>query len=165
MAGLGAGPSAASGPDVMQREDIKFEIMGVDDDKVQHLVLKQLMTKHGYNYTQCTSSEACLELLAKRKAESGIEAFPAVVLMDIMMPGISGLDCTRKIRDLYDNSPLPIIMVTTMDAEEGMCEGIEAGCNDYITKPFQQDALLSRIRVQINLLQRIKLKQGSHPQP
>ena len=75
-----------------------------------------------------------------------------LILLDIMMPKVSGFDVCHKIREEYLPSELPIIMVTAKDQVSDLVEGFNSGANDYLAKPFSKGELLARIRTHLNLL-------------
>ncbi|MFO7548455.1 MAG: response regulator transcription factor [Acidimicrobiia bacterium] len=76
---------------------------------------------------------------------------PSIVLLDVMLPGASGLDVCRQIRTLSD---VPIIMLTARDSEADKVAGLELGADDYVTKPFSMRELIARVRAQIRRSQR-----------
>ncbi|MGL4369387.1 MAG: diguanylate cyclase domain-containing protein [Spirochaetota bacterium] len=86
---------------------------------------------------------------ALRFIEGG--AIPDLVLLDIMMPRISGFEVCRRIRAIYSPSKLPIIMLTAKDQVNDLVEGFTLGANDYITKPFSKYELFARIRLHLML--------------
>jgi two-component system response regulator RegX3 len=86
------------------------------------------------------AADGRLALLEFERAE------PSVVLLDLMLPGISGLDVCRAIRA---TSSVPIIMLTAKDAESDKVAGLEMGADDYVTKPFSMRELVSRVRAQL----------------
>ncbi len=77
--------------------------------------------------------------------EKAIEEKPQLILMDIRMPGMDGREATRKIRSNPETMNIPILATTVLDRETELTECIEAGCNDYIVKPFTPKELASRI--------------------
>jgi two-component system cell cycle response regulator DivK len=77
--------------------------------------------------------------------EKAIEEKPDLILMDIRMPGMDGREATRKIRSNPETKDIPILATTVLDREAELTECIEAGCNDYIVKPFTPKQLASRI--------------------
>jgi two-component system response regulator RegX3 len=90
------------------------------------------------------------EAVAAVDGRAGLEAArthrPDVVLLDLMLPGMSGLDVCRQIRGFSD---VPIIMLTAKDSEADKVTGLELGADDYLTKPFSMRELLARVRAQI----------------
>ncbi|MDZ7815657.1 MAG: response regulator [Planctomycetota bacterium] len=88
------------------------------------------------------------------KAETGEEGLrlaqkhlPDLLVLDVMMPGISGFDVCRKLRGSLATSQIPVILLTAVSEEEGQEEGTEVGADDYITKPFSPDKLRSRAQM------------------
>ncbi len=73
------------------------------------------------------------------------EEKPQLILMDIMLPGMDGREATRRIRSNQETNEIPILVVTALTQESQLRECIEAGCNDYIVKPFKTKELVSRI--------------------
>ncbi|MEM6285180.1 MAG: hybrid sensor histidine kinase/response regulator, partial [Chloroflexota bacterium] len=69
-----------------------------------------------------------------------------LILLDVMMPHINGIDAMRIIRQTYDRQQLPIILITAMNSEEAMVNGLESGANDYITKPFKMKEVGVRVK-------------------
>ena len=89
-------------------------------------------------------------------AESGPRALEMVgahrvdaVLLDVMMPGMSGLETLRRLRESRSVSDLPVIMVTAKDRSEDVVEALDLGANDYVTKPIDFPIALARIRTQV----------------
>ena len=81
----------------------------------------------------------------KQGVAKAIEEKPNLILMDIMMPGMDGREATRRIRSNPISKDIPILATTGLSRESDLNECIEAGCNDYIVKPFAPKELVSRI--------------------
>lgn len=111
-------------------------ILLVEDDQTIRLTVEFALTKAGYAVTTASDGAAALEY-----AHS---ANPDLILLDLMLPKVSGLDVARSLR--AHNDEVPIIMLTALDREEDKIRGLDAGADDYITKPFSTDELLARIR-------------------
>ena len=110
----------------------------VVDDQPQNLrLMDAVLSPRGFTVLTASSGEAALELLGQR--------LPDVVLLDVMMPGLDGYETCRRIRAEPATSFIPVVMVTASgDAEK--IHAIEAGADDFITKPFDQSELLARVR-------------------
>ncbi len=110
-------------------------ILAVDDDvQVLHLVRRTLETE-GYRVITADSGEAAVAAFEQQ--------LPDLVVLDIMMPGIDGYAVCQRIRSF---SHVPIIMLTAMGSNEEMARGLDAGADDYVTKPFSVEVLLARVR-------------------
>jgi two-component system KDP operon response regulator KdpE len=110
-------------------------ILVVDDDPQIRRVLKVTLSGHGFEVDDARNGEEALERLRARRAD--------LVLLDINMPGLSGLDVCRAIRA---HSEVAIIMLTVRDEEADTVEALDAGADDYVTKPFKPSELSARIR-------------------
>ena len=113
-------------------------ILVIDDERAIREMVVMALEKEGFS---------CLEASDAHKAESLInESAPDMLLLDWMMPGINGVDFTRKLRRHDETRELPIIMLTAKTEEEDLIRGLESGADDYITKPFSPRALIARIQ-------------------
>jgi CheY-like chemotaxis protein len=120
----------------------KRHILVVDDEPVNLKVLKNHLEREGYVVTLASDGQEALNLLEK-------ENHFHLVLLDVMMPRISGFEVCQKIRETHLSSELPIIMVTAKNQVNDLVEGFDLGANDYIVKPFSRDELLARVKSQI----------------
>ena len=118
-------------------------ILVVDDDDTSAMVLQQQLTHAGYAVERAANGPDALEAVAT--------APPQLVLLDVMMPGMSGLEVCQRLREDHDPSTLPVIMVTARTRPEDVLEGFNAGANDYLAKPFYQQEMLARVRAQLNI--------------
>lgn len=112
-------------------------ILIVDDDPVNATLLMDQLQPLGFATEVCYSGEECLALLERK--EFGL------VLLDIMMPGLSGLEVLPRLRERFPPVELPVIMVTSMDNDEKVVEALGLGANDYIVKPVNIDVAVARI--------------------
>lgn len=114
-------------------------ILVVDDTPHNVKLLADLLQARG-GYRVCTaqSGAEALEVLEKEK--------PDLALLDVVMPGLSGYDVCRRIRAAPQTALLPVVMVTALDPNEERVKGIEAGADDFITKPVNTAELLARVR-------------------
>jgi two-component system, OmpR family, KDP operon response regulator KdpE len=110
-------------------------ILVVDDDPQIRRVLRVTLTGQGFEVDDARNGEAALEKLRESRFD--------LVLLDINMPGMSGLDVCREIRS---NSEIAVIMLTVRDNESDTVEALDAGADDYVTKPFKPAELSARIR-------------------
>jgi CheY-like chemotaxis protein len=115
------------------------QILIVDDSKTIHVMLSRILRKYGYETLSAYDGETGLELINTHR--------PALVLMDVVMPGISGFQATRQIRKSHDPeiARLPVLIISgnAQPTEQYWSEKI--GANGFLPKPFDNDELLSRI--------------------
>ncbi len=117
----------------------KEKILVIDDEEDILELVRYNLAKNGYRVTCVTSAERGLEKLN--------EETPHVILLDLMLPGMDGLDMCRKLRNNAATANIPIIMITAKGEDADIVTGLELGADDYITKPFSPRVLLARIRV------------------
>jgi len=120
-------------------------ILVVDDEGTNRMLMKALLSSRGYQVVEAESGEQALEILESSKVD--------VVLMDVMMPGIDGIEACRRIRRRAEWIHLPIIIVTSLTDRETRIKGKEAGCDDFLNKPVDDLELLARVHnlVLVNL--------------
>jgi len=114
------------------------KILVVDDVPVNVKLLADLLTIKGYDVVTAANGAEALVRVEKDR--------PGLVLLDVMMPGMSGYDVCRKIRENPATTMLPIIMVTALDPTQERVKGIEAGADDFLSKPINQPELLARVK-------------------
>src|SRR5699024_4783014 len=110
------------------------KVLLVDDEKRMLDLLALYLRPHNYDYKKAIDSNEALRFLKE-------EAFD-IVLLDVMMPKMDGWELCKEIRKFSD---VPIIMVTAREQREDIVKGLKLGAEDYITKPFNEDALLARM--------------------
>lgn len=113
----------------------KASVLVVDDDVRMLRLMQRTLELEGYRVLLASSGEATLKLLD--------EETPDLVLLDIMLPGMDGYSVCRRIREF---SEIPVIMVTAKGNEEEKVEGLDAGADGYVTKPFSVSELAARVR-------------------
>lgn len=113
-------------------------ILVVDDEPQIRRVLRSTLSSRGYTISEAASGEEALQVLPKLK--------PDLILLDVNLPGISGIDTCREIRR---SSDAPLIMLTVRNAERDKVQALDAGADDYVTKPFGIEELLARIRASL----------------
>jgi two-component system KDP operon response regulator KdpE len=116
-------------------------ILVADDEPQIRRVMRTSLTEQGYIVTDARSGEEALERLR--------QDHPDLVLLDMNMPGIGGLEACREIRETSD---VAVIILTVRDSEADKVAALDAGADDYITKPFSMPELLARIRAALRRL-------------
>ncbi len=119
----------------------RHRILLVEDDARIRASLRLAMGDEGYEVLEAADAEAGLLAMAAER--------PELLLVDVMLPGMSGLDLVRRIRR---TSAIPVIIVTARDDSHDVVAGLEAGADDYVTKPYNVKELAARIR---SLLRRV----------
>ena len=113
-----------------------MKILVVDDERAVRESLRRALALEGYDVDLAADGEEALESV--RRAE------PDALILDVLMPGVDGLEVSRRLR--RSGSKVPILMLTARDAIENRVEGLDAGADDYVTKPFALEELLARVR-------------------
>ena len=125
----------AAAPD---RPAAKPKLLIVDDTPLNLKLLGDLLAVKGYAVATASNGEEALARLAQE--------VPDLVLLDVMMPGLSGYDVCRRIRADPATALLPVVMVTSLDPQQERVHGIEAGADDFLSKPINQPELFARVQ-------------------
>jgi CheY-like chemotaxis protein len=116
----------------------KAKIMVVDDTPANVKLLVDLLEAQQFSVITASSGEEALRLI--------LAEYPDLILLDVMMPGMNGYEVCRRIRENPATALLPIVMVTALDPVDEKLHGIEAGADDFLTKPIHKAELLARVR-------------------
>ncbi|TLS67563.1 EAL domain-containing protein [Mariprofundus erugo] len=123
--------------------DLTAHILIIDDSERNRTLLARLLDALGYITTTAEGGTAALALMERHTYD--------LILLDMVMPEVDGLTTLQLIRRRYQINELPVIMVTGMSEVASVTRALELGANDYISKPFQKDILLSRVRMQLEM--------------
>src|SRR3989454_11262410 len=115
---------------------MKAHILAVDDDPRITDLLRRILSYEGYSVAIAASGNEALTRTLERP--------PDLIVLDIMLPGLSGLEVTQRLRAAGDQ--VPILMLTARDAVADRVEGLETGADDYLVKPFAPEELLARVK-------------------
>lgn len=126
---------------------MKERILVVEDDEGIVRVLRRALGYEGYTVDVAGDGESALALVRQNE--------PALVILDIMLPGMDGFEVCQRIRNI---SSMPIIMLTAKDAIQDRIQGLDAGADDYLSKPFDLEELLARLRA---LLRRTQMDRAT----
>jgi two-component system sensor histidine kinase ChiS len=122
----------------------EYRVLVVDDDPINRQVIMNHLLVKQYRVVEAASGPEALALL-----EDGLQ--PDIVLLDVMMPRMTGFEVCRKLRETYPAHSLPIVMLTAKNQIGDLVEGLSAGANDYLTKPVSKSELLARLKTHLYL--------------
>jgi len=131
------------------------KILIVEDDHDVVKLLKYNLEKEGFkvNYT----TDGSLALAEIRRGE------PDLVILDLMLPGLDGLEICRQLRRTEKYSSMPLLMLTARDEEADRVVGLEMGADDYVTKPFSMRELTARVRAIVRRMERMNQATSTEP--
>jgi putative two-component system response regulator len=119
-------------------EDNRIDVLVVDDEQTNRIICRGSLEKEGYHVREAVDGHDALT-----KTE---EKHPDVIIMDVMMPNMDGLECTRTLRNNPDTQDIPIIIVSALSRTEDILAGLEAGADEYLSKPFRSSELVLRVQ-------------------
>ena len=128
------------------------KILIVDDSSFFANIIIKALTQEGYDVIWASCGEDALRMVREEK--------PDLVLLDVVMPDISGFEVCRILRAAESNNLMPIIMLTSKDGHDDVLTGLDLGADDYIIKPFDNRELLSRVK---NTIKRIDRNRNANP--
>ena len=134
----------STGTEEKASSDVGEWIVVVDDDRTNQMLAENVLKKQKMKVTTLSSGEDLLELMKEQK--------PDLVLLDIKMPGIDGLETFRQMKRTYPEMTPPVIFLTADDSMESEAKCLELGAVDFVTKPFTPDVLTLRVRHTIELV-------------
>ena len=117
-------------------------VLAVDDER-HNLTLLERVLRGDFRIISVTNAQAALDTLVQAPFD--------LILLDIMMPEVNGLETLRAIRSNPKTAEIPIILISALSDGQSIAQGLEAGANDYITKPIDMDVTLARVRTQLAL--------------
>lgn len=143
-------PSAPPSAPLNRRTILLIE----DDNDVREFLLSEL--------------ESCFDLKVASDGKTGIamakELDVDLIVSDVMMPGMNGFELTKRLKNSFETSHIPIILLTALSTDENVLEGTESGADAYITKPFSPQLLMARILQLLNQREILRQKFGKEPQ-
>ena len=131
-----------------------YPVLLVEDDPISQKILQKILLKEGFDVTTAENGRIAIELFKNR--------FFPIVLTDWLMPEMEGPDLCRAIRDQKPEGYVYIVLLTAKDSKTDIISGLEAGADDYLTKPAHRDELVARIKNGLRILELEKsLKEAS----
>ena len=127
---------------------MKATLLIVDDEPANLDLLEQELGDAGYRTRSASSGELAIEIALKEK--------PDLILLDVMMGGIDGYEACRRLKAAEATRPIPVIFLTALSDSFQKVRGFGAGAVDYVTKPFDLEELLARIRTHFRLRREIQ---------
>ncbi len=119
------------------------KILIVDDQPINIKLLQRKLERQGMEVFVAYNGRECIDIVSKAK--------PDLILLDIMMPEMDGIETCQRLKSNPETETVPIIFITAKASKEGKLEGLDAGAVDYITKPIDLDETLARVRTQLRL--------------
>ncbi len=119
------------------------DILVIDDSPTSRTWARVVLRRAGYQVREAEDSEAALAMIAQDS--------PDLILLDVLLPGMDGYQMTRRLRQDASLSPIPIILLTTLGDVDSKVRGLEAGANDFLTKPPDESELLARVKTLLRL--------------
>ncbi len=117
----------------------------ITDDELLNILLLERVFSNDYRVLTAANGPAALEIIAREPVDCA--------LIDIMMPGLTGLQVLEKIRETPETADLPVILVSALSDRQDVVRGLKMGANDYVTKPFELEVLSARVQTQLKLKQ------------
>ena len=117
-------------------------ILIVDDEWMNRELLDTYLKMGGYRVGQANSGEKALDMVAQEP--------PALVILDVRLSGISGLEVCRRLKASAATCAIPILMVTALESPDDQQQAVDAGADGFIAKPFEMETLLARIRAALS---------------
>ena len=116
----------------------KYTVLVVDDEADIRELISYNLSKAGYDVLVASSAEEAESLLAKRR--------PDIMVLDVMLPGVSGRELCVKLKSNVKTAQMPILLLTAQSQEEDIVSGLELGADDYMTKPFSPRLMVARVK-------------------
>jgi adenylate cyclase len=113
-------------------------ILAVDDEPANLALLRKLLRHQGYDVAEAADGRSAIRAIA--------ETTPDLVCLDVMMPDLDGIEVCQQLRRMPEHAGLPILLLTALNRPEDKARGLEAGANDFLSKPFDESELAARLR-------------------
>jgi len=130
--------AAGMGPEFGREEFTDARILIVDDEDAIHVLLDRILELHGYKALHASSGREALEIVENER--------PDLVLSDVLMPGISGLELCWLLKSNPKTALLPVLLMTSLNDTQDRAEAFESGADEFVAKPFRKREMVARIR-------------------
>jgi DNA-binding response OmpR family regulator len=130
--------------------ELQARILVVDDEVRNVKLMEAILAPRGYTVVQAYNGEEALQQVQQQR--------PDLILLDVMMPGMDGFTVCKRLKDNPDTYLIPVVIMTALGQTEDRIKGIDAGADDFLTKPVNRDELLARIRTSLRLKRAIDHK-------
>lgn len=128
----------------MEINPSEYKILIVDDVLSNVFLLKVLLTNENFTIATANNGQQALEQVDKES--------PDLILLDVMMPGMSGFEVVQRLKENPDTAEIPIIFLTALNSTTDIVQGFQVGANDFISKPFNKEELIIRVSHQVSLV-------------
>jgi CheY-like chemotaxis protein len=128
----------------IEEKTVSINILYIDDNKIETLATGKRLEKHGFTVSAVHSGVEALDLLTEDHKFN-------LVLLDIMMPEMDGIETLAKIRSRFDENELPVIMLSSKEQPDDIVNALTVGANDYLTKPINIPVSIARINTQLKI--------------
>lgn len=128
----------------MEINPSEYKILIVDDVLSNVLLLKVLLTNENFTIATANNGQQALEQVDKES--------PDLILLDVMMPGMSGFEVAQRLKENPNTAEIPIIFLTALNSTTDIVQGFQVGANDFISKPFNKEELIIRVSHQVSLV-------------
>jgi DNA-binding response OmpR family regulator len=130
--------------------DTATNILVVDDNEQNLSLIRTILRRHGFHSRLANNGEEALRQVRHRP--------PDLIILDVMMPGMDGIEVCRQLKDNDETRLIPIVIMTALDQPEDKIRGIEAGADDFLFKPVNQSELMARVRTALRMKQTVDRK-------
>ncbi|MBD3426519.1 MAG: response regulator [Candidatus Omnitrophica bacterium] len=137
--GVGAAEPETESSAEEKRRHGNTSVLVADDEKDVRKILSKRLQTEGYEVIEAVNGREAVELASRER--------PDVIIMDVMMPEMDGLEATKQLRSRLETAVIPIVMLTAKKDKESELAGLDAGADDYLTKPYDKDKLLARVKI------------------
>ncbi len=114
-------------------------VLVVDDNKITTKLLKKYLESHGYEANEAFDGIDCLEKVEQR--------YPDAIVLDVMMPRLDGYDTVRRLKESEETRNIPVVIVTALNDVANQLKSIEAGADDFLSKPIEEKLLIAKVKL------------------